>query len=72
MKKARWKLTNEEYEYIKGEVTHIFIKYRINCIPVSGFEIASKMGIKLVPYSTLTKLKLKKKEEDYSSSTTLK
>ncbi len=50
---AKWKLTNEEYEFIKGEVIHLFVKYRIKCIPICGFEIASKMGIKLIPYSSL-------------------
>ena len=51
----KWKLTDEEYEFIKGEVIHVFVYYKIRCIPVSGFEIAIKMGIKLIPYSTLTK-----------------
>ena len=55
---AEWKLTNEEYEYIKGEVIHLFVKYKIKCIPVSGFELASKMGITLIPYSALSKKKL--------------
>jgi len=54
----RWKLTDEEYEFIKGEVIHIFIKYSIKCIPVSGFEIATKMGIILVPYGVLSPKKL--------------
>ena len=45
MSKSYWKLTDEEYEFIKGEVIHIFEKYNIKCIPVSGFEIASKMKI---------------------------
>ncbi len=53
----KWKLTNEEYEFIKGEVIHLFEFYKIKCIPVSGFEIAIKMGIKLVPYSTLSRKK---------------
>ena len=60
MSKSYWKLTNEEYEYIKGEVIHIFEKYHIKCIPVSGFEIASKMKITLIAYSGLSKKKLNK------------
>ena len=56
---TKWKLTNEEYEFIKGEVVHLFEHYKIKCIPVSGFEIAIKMGIKLVPYSTLSEKKYK-------------
>ena len=54
----KWKLRNEEYEFIKGEVIHLFVKYKIKCIPVSGFEIAIKMGIKLIPYSELSEEKL--------------
>lgn len=55
---TKWKLTDEEYEFIKGEVIYIFIKYKIKCIPVSGFEIATKMGMTLIPYSSLSKTKL--------------
>ena len=58
MHKERWKLTNEEYEFIKGEVIHLFVKYDIKCIPISGFEIATKMGITLIPYSALRGKKL--------------
>ncbi len=54
---SKWKLTDEEYEFIKGEVIHLFEYYKIKCIPVSGFEIAIKMGIKLVPYSSLSRKK---------------
>ena len=60
MSKSYWKLTDEEYEFIKGEVCHIFELYRIKCVPVCGFEIASKMGITLVAYSGLSEKKLKK------------
>lgn len=59
MSDHRWKLTDDEYEFIKGEVTHIFATYKVKCIPVSGFEIASKMGITLISYSSLSKRKLK-------------
>ena len=57
MSKERWKLTNDEYEFIKGEVVHVFQKHQIHCVPVSGFEIAIKMDVKIVPYSTLSKQK---------------
>ena len=60
MSRSYWKLTDEEYEYIKGEVCHLFVKYKIKCIPVSGFEIASKMKITLIAYSGLSKKKLGK------------
>ncbi len=56
---CRWRLTNEEYEYIKGEVVHVLEKYKVKCIPISGFEIASRMGITLVPYSYLKGKKLR-------------
>ncbi len=60
MSNAVWKLTNEEYEFIKGEVVHIFELYNVRCIPVSGFEIALKMKICLIPYSALSEKQLKK------------
>ncbi len=63
MSKKYWKLTNEEYEFIKGEVIYIFEKFHIKCIPVSGFEIASKMGVTLIAYSGLSKEELKKAME---------
>ena len=48
------KLSDEQYEFIKGEVVALFELYDVRCIPISGFELACKMGIKLIPYSTLT------------------
>ena len=59
MNKEVWKLSDEKYEFIKGEVVHIFEMYEIRCIPASGFEIAIKMGITLIPYSGLSRRKLK-------------
>lgn len=35
MSKERWKLTDEEYEFIKGEVAHVLLRYQIRCVPVS-------------------------------------
>ena len=29
----------------------MYEKYDISCAPISGFEIATKMGIKVIPYS---------------------
>lgn len=44
------RLKDYKYEEIKCEVIceviHMFIKYDIKCLPISGFEIATKMGIK--------------------------
>lgn len=45
------KLSDERCEEIKQIVVDLFDKYDINCIPISGFEIANKMGIKVIPYS---------------------
>lgn len=50
------RLEDETYEFIKGEATHILVMHKIRC-PISGFEIATKMGISLVPYSYLSKRK---------------
>lgn len=58
MTKCHWKLDDDTYEFIKGEVTNVFVQYKIRCVPVSGFEMATKMGITMIPYSSLS---LKKK-----------
>jgi hypothetical protein len=48
------KLANSTYEHIKEEVVALFEELDIRCIPISGFEIAHKMGLKLIPYSALS------------------
>lgn len=52
------RLSDDRYEEIKNEVTELFIRYEVNCIPISGFELAIKMGIRLMPYSSLSQTKL--------------
>lgn len=52
------RLDDETYEYIKGEVVDLFERYDVKCIPISGFELAVKIGIVLVPYSSLSEEKL--------------
>ena len=47
------RLDNEQYEEIKRTVIDTYSQYDIKCIPISAFELATKMGIKLVAYSTL-------------------
>ena len=47
------RLDNEQYEEIKQTVIDTYSQYDIKCIPISAFELATKMGIKLVAYSTL-------------------
>ena len=43
--------SNERYEEIKQTVVKMFETYGVSCVPINGFEIASKMGIKVIPYS---------------------
>ncbi len=57
MNKGRWKLTGKRYDFIKEVVCDLFIRYKVKCIPVSGFEIAFKMGVSLVAYSGLSEKK---------------
>ncbi len=44
------KLSDLRCEEIKKIVVEMFYKYNIHCIPISGFEIAVKMNIKVIPY----------------------
>ena len=60
-------LSHERYEEIKRTVVNIFLKYGVSCVPVNGFELATKMNIKIIPYSAITESKrhlLLKKSED--------
>lgn len=63
-------LSNERYEEIKRTVVDMYIKYHINSIPVNGFAITSKMGVTVIPYSAIPKIKryllLKKSEDGFS------
>ncbi len=61
------KLSDNRYEEIKLEVVNMFQRYDISCVPISGFEIAKKMGVKVIPYSAyadLIKNLLLKESED--------
>jgi Zn-dependent peptidase ImmA (M78 family) len=44
-------LSNERYEEIKETVVEMFEEYGVSCVPINGFEIANKMGVKVIPYS---------------------
>jgi len=60
-------LSHERYEEIKQTVVELFVRYNVNCVPVSGFELATKMGIKVIPYSSFRidkRMLLLKKSED--------
>ncbi|MCR5648662.1 MAG: hypothetical protein K6F67_03895 [Oscillospiraceae bacterium] len=48
------RLSDEQYEFIKGEVVALFERYDVRCIPISGFELAYKMGFAIIPYSVLS------------------
>lgn len=44
-------IANGRYEEIKLTVVRLFVKHNVSCIPVNGFELATKMGIRVIPYS---------------------
>ena len=47
-------LSNERYEKIKRIVVQMFEEYGVRSVPISGFEIANRMGISVSPYSAFT------------------
>lgn len=60
-------LSHRRYEEIKRIVVDVFIEYGVSCVPVSGFELATKMGVKVIPYSSFAfskRLIILKKSED--------
>lgn len=63
-------LSNERYEEIKKIVANVFQHYDVSCVPVNGFELATKMGIKVIPYSAFSTSKrhllLKESEDGFS------
>ena len=64
------KISNQRYEEIKRIVVRMFVKYGVSCVPINGFEIAHKMGIKVIPYSAIAPSKrwllIKKSEDGFS------
>lgn len=64
------KLSDDRCEEIKESIVDLFEKYDINCVPINGFEIANKMGIKVIPYSSkcekTKELCLKESEDGFS------
>lgn len=61
-------LSDARYEEIKRIVVGLFVRYEIACVPVNGFELATKMGSKVIPYSTFPESKrglLLKKERGW-------
>lgn len=63
------RLPDKRLEKIKEIVVKMYEKFDINCVPISGFEIATKMGIPVVPYSAYNErtqnLMLKKSEDGF-------
>lgn len=42
-------LSHRRYEEIKRIIVDLFVKYDVTCVPVNGFELTTKMGIKIIP-----------------------
>lgn len=63
-------LSNQRYEEIKRIVVRMFVEYGVSCVPINGFEIAYKMGVKVIPYSAFSPdkrwLLIKKSEDGFS------
>ena len=47
-----FRLSDNRCEEIKEIVVNTFEELDIRCIPISGFEIATKLGAIVVPYSS--------------------
>ena len=43
------KISSRRCEEIKKIVVEMFVKYGVCCVPINGFEIASKMGVSQSP-----------------------
>lgn len=68
-------LSHRRYEEIKRIIVDLFVKYDVTCVPVNGFELATKMGIKIIPYSAIPFSKryllFKKSEDGFCAEKTL-
>ena len=42
-------LSNHRCEEIKKTVVKLFVNYEVSCVPVSGFELATRMGVEIIP-----------------------
>ena len=64
------RLEDDIYEHIKQVIIDIFIEYDIKGTPINAFEIAIKMGLKVIPYSALNeqqyRLAMKQSEDGFS------
>lgn len=63
-------ISNQRYEEIKRIIVNMFVKYGVSCVPINGFEIAHKMSIKVIPYSSIATSKrwllIKKSKDGFS------
>lgn len=66
-------LSQERYEEIKKVVVDLFVKYDVCCVPVNSFELATKMGVTVIPYSAIPERKrwllIKKSADGFSLET---
>ena len=47
------RLSDETYELIKQAVADMFVDYDIRGLPICSFEVATKIGMTVIPYSSL-------------------
>lgn len=52
-------LSDARYEEIKRIVVDLFVQYDVMSVPVNGFELATKMGIRIIAYSAFSEAKRK-------------
>ena len=66
-----FRLSDNRCEKIKEIVVNTFEELDIRCIPISGFEMATKLGAVVVPYSSKSEetrqLMLKESEDGFSA-----
>ena len=60
-------LSHTRYEEIKQIVVDLFVRHGVSCVPVNGFELATKMGVTVVPlfrHSSIKAMAIVQKSED--------
>ena len=46
------KISYQRYEEIKRCLVDLYDQYDVNTLPINGFELAKKMEVKIIPYSS--------------------
>lgn len=68
-------LSHARYEEIKQIVVDLFVKFNVSCVPVNSFELATKMGVTVIPYSAIPENKrgllLKRSEDGFVAEKTI-